>query len=231
MKNRYVFVWFVASVSVLAWAIAQEKTPEREFSSITQVRTEPLDVGVLFVAWQEQDHKLAEKLGQVFKPVVEAVASGSKLTKADAAKVQQWFESIVRYNMAKGESVVLLNMQAQPDGDDASQAGDPTAKQTEEPCKLCGSKEHTTKNHPYLDIDPIILKPIPVDTTLGPLPPKPKGGRLVRPQRFVVVLLLGDITQRTIEEKRAIMNLVAAGVEEARTSPSRLVIKTKSTPP
>ncbi len=242
MKNwGYVTVWLVASFTLLAAAVAQQKTPERTFSSVGQVRTEPLDVGVLIVAWQDQHHTLAEKLGQVFKPVVDAVASGSKLTKADAAKVQEWFESIVRYNAAKGESVVLLNMREHRNGQGA---GDPTAKQPEDKCRLCGSKEHSTQSCPLrnielLDYDGPKLDTIPITNpvftppsgwTKGSSTGKP-GGRLVSPQRLVVVFLLGDIAPKTNEEKQAMIKLVAQGVEEARTSPSRLVIKTKSTPP
>lgn len=273
-KLRDLTICFMALIALASSAVAQQKArkptiprlgvplvikpgPDAQQKAgrptIPRPGIQPSDVAVAIVAWGEQDRQTAEKVGQVLKPVVDAIASGAKLTKADAArrgrpadepqKLQDWLSNVVSRSR-QARKLMILAVQR-------GESGSSSAR-TDVKCPVCGSTQHEFCFR-LLDYDKVELQDMPIeDPELTCLTfsngtcyppgccgnsgsatggPQPGGGRLMNPQRTVLVFIVGGNARSYTQEKQVLVRVVTEGVEEALRSPSRLVIKTKSTPP
>ncbi len=244
-RTAYIFaiVAFVDSV------LAQQEPLRRQMSP--SARPTSLDAAVAIIAWDEHHNQIAEKMSEALKPVVDAIASGAILTKADAArtggpaderqKLQGWLMGAINESRQARKLMLFLGAQ------DGSTVG--TYRQNNK-CLICGSDQHSFC-YRLLDYEKVELQEIPIDdpelTCLrltngtcyppgccGGAPGNPTGGtggRLMAPQRIVVVFVLGGNAQKITQEKQAFVKVVAESVEQALTSSSRLTIKTKSPRP
>lgn len=213
-----------------------------------------VNAAVVIIAWSDKDLAIAKQLRREWTPVVDAIASGSKLTKADAAraahelgaqKVQAWMTRVMAQSRGANKLPIFVDQR----GGESASTG--SLRQNVK-CPICGSDQHEFC-YRLLDYDKVVLEEIPIeDPELSCLHlsngtcyppgccgnpgsstggPSGGGGRMVRPDRTVLVLIIGGTSQSYRQEKQALLQTLREGVEEALHSASRLTIKTKSSPP
>ncbi|MGB9690111.1 hypothetical protein [Thermogutta sp.] len=210
-----------------------------------------VDGAVVILAWDEQHRRTAEQLGRSLAPQIEAIASGAKPMRPQAArggrppeeadKLQGWLSDEFRQVRQERKLRILVDWR--------SDSGSATQR-TNVKCPICGSTDHEFC-YRLLDFDKVELNEIPIDDPelscirlsngtcypLGCCSGSPgsatggTGGRLVNPGRSVVVFILGGTPEDYQREKQVFVKMLTSAVEEALRSGSRLVIKTKSTPP
>lgn len=271
-RLRNLIVGVTIAVALGSWVTAEQQKPERRplsgfgiFRSQAneQIRqaitprafapvTSSLDPAVVIIAWDDAERPIAEKLRGVLSPIVEAVASGGKLTKADAARTNQadhaqTFQTWLTESLVKSREGRKLLIFTVHQGESGAAGHRQNVK-----CPICGSDQHQYC-FPLLDLDKVTIQDMPIEdpeitclkltngmcyppgccgnegsSTGGP---QPGGGRLMKPGRTVLVFIVGGTPQNFSTEKRALVQAITDGVEEALTLRPRLVIKTKSTPP
>ncbi len=236
-------VWGILVGTLVASAFAQQGA-QRPITP--RVPSTVLDGAVAIISWDERHNQAADKLGQTLKPVVDAIVSGTTLSKADAARIGQSPEEVQRLQVFLTNAIrrrsQRLNIWA--NAQDVSSWG--TQKQDNK-CPICGSDQHGFC-YRYLDYEKVEFQEIPIDdpelsclclTNGVCYPPgcgsgggSPTGspGRLMAPRRSVVVFLLADNLQQAMKEKETLLHLLKASFEEVVTGSSRLTIKTRSGP-
>ncbi len=239
-KLQRITIGLTVFVALVAAAVAQEEARRKAALNPPLVAGNMVGFAVVIVAWDEKDREIAAKLGQLLKPVVEAIARGATLTKADAARtgrpveelqrLQDWFQTVVGNQRLTGKAVgkrptpdiVLFKLLRE-----GAEVDRTVANILPLPCPDC----------PKLD-------PIPIEDSVltgsgfrsGYAAGSDRvradsskfGGQPMAPHQPVVVFILGDIAHQSEQEKQALLQLITEGVEETRRSESRLVIKTKS---
>lgn len=212
-------------------------------------RENRLEPALVIVPWSDADRNTAEKFRQALAPVVDAIASGSKLTKADAArtgrtdephKLQDWLTNAITKSSQMRKLTIFVLWQ--------SESGSASNRKNVK-CPNCGSTQHEYCFR-LLDYDKVVIEDYPIsDPQLTCLklkngtcyPPGccgntgsstggPGGGRLMKPQRTVLVFIVGGTPRNYEQENQALVYTIKEGVEQALSSASRLVIKSKSTP-
>ncbi len=213
-------------------------------------REKRLDPAIVIVVWSEQDRTMADKLAQFLAPVVDSIATGGKLTQADAARTRaadqvqkfcDWLRPVMLTSRQSNRLRVLVLTQGG--------SGSPVQRKTAK-CATCGSTQHEYC-FPFLDYDKTVIEDYPIEdpqltcvrikgecyppgccgnTGSATGGPQGGGGRLINRNRTVIVFVVGGTPTSYQQERQALVRAVTDGVEEVLTSASRLVIKTKSTP-
>jgi len=234
--------------ALVASAFAQQGT-QRPISP--RARPAALDAAVAIISWDERHNQAAEKMAQALKPVVDAIASGATVSKADAARIGRPADEAQKLQAflteALQESHRARKLKIWVSAQDANSGG---AQRQNNKCPICGSDQHAFC-YRLLDYEKVELQEFPIDDPElsclclsngvcappgcgGGAPGSPTGGtggRLTAPGRSVVVFLLADNLQQIMREKDVLVHVLKESVEEALTAPSRLTIKTKSSPP
>ena len=241
-------VWGLLLGTLVASAFAQQRA-QRPITP--RARPAALDGAVAIISWDERHNQTAEKLGQTLKPVVDAIASGATVSKADAARIGRPADEAQKLQAflteALQESHRARKLKIWVSAQDANSGG--TQRQNKK-CIICDSDQHEFC-YRLLDYKKVELQEFPIDDpelsclclTGGVCAPPGcgggapgsatggTGGRLMAPGRSVVVFLLADNLQQVMKEKETLLHLLKASFEEVLTGSPRLTVKVKSSPP
>jgi hypothetical protein len=176
--------------------------------------------------WDEKYSGAARKLAQTLKPVVDAIASGAKMTKADAARtglpaeelqnLQDWLANAISKSRQERKLAIF---ELQPVG-----SVSPRYKKNVK-CPVCGSDQHELCVQ-LLDYDKVELKEFPIEDwpefkrlhfrngTCYP-PCCCWLARSTAPQPTLIVFILAETSRNYKPEKQALVEFVTQSVEEA----------------
>ncbi|MCL6566273.1 MAG: hypothetical protein K6U09_07600 [Acidobacteriia bacterium] len=179
----------------------------------------------IFVLYDESETPSEQAAALTRAATADAVASGAKLTKADAARAAGTATPV-------DDSPLVFLSAAKQNAEDCSQPG-------------CVKSDMGCFCFRLLDVDKVVLSDIPVDEPVltGPIVIKGKGsstggtgGRLASPKR-TVILVLGDSLPKKLsspdwwKRNRAWFEQEVWAKIKASPTTTNVTIKTKSSPP
>lgn len=180
MNRLRMAVWIyamLASLASLSIAHGQVRAGRESASGDRPVRMSPnnfivpIDIRVVIACRDAGEHQAAQVLSQRLAPIVDAIASGAKLTKADAARMgvpderideiddfRDWFLSVLTRHPGRGVYVFSVT----PPQTSAKQSVSGCPQGCLPPDCFC---------YRFLDYDPVVFSPIDSeDPTFNPPP-------------------------------------------------------------